>query len=257
MSQWHEFVDTLATTEHERMTLMERVFDPISVRNLDRLGVGPGWRCLEVGAGGGSVARAMAERVGGRNVVATDLSTILLGPLTELGVTVLRHDVLVDEAPGTFDLIHARYVVDHLPDRETAIRRLVSWLKPNGVLLIEAGTTLPELSSRRATKLAMEAGNAALATNLGTDNSWARTLPGPLWAAGLTGCAAEATAPPVIGGSPMATWLRASYQLLGDKILDTGLLGRDDLDAAYASYSDPSFVDYTWLTVSAWGRKTS
>ncbi|AHH99527.1 class I SAM-dependent methyltransferase [Kutzneria albida] len=59
----------------------------------------------------------------------------------------LRHDVLVDPAPGEFDLIHSRFVLDHLPERQKALRRLVSWLRPGGVLLIEAGTTAPELSS--------------------------------------------------------------------------------------------------------------
>jgi SAM-dependent methyltransferase len=256
MSQWHEFVDTKAQAEHERMTLMERVFDPVSERNLDRLGVAEGWQCLEVGAGGGSIARVLAERAGGPNVVATDLTTLLLGPLTDLGVTVLRHDVLIDDAPGQFDLIHVRYVLEHLPQREIALQRMASWLKPGGWLLVEGGTTLPELSSRPAVRQAMEAGNAILAEGLGTNPGWARTLPLPLIAAGLTGCRSEATLPMVLGGSPMATWLRSTYQLVDERAIAAGTITRAELDEAYASYSDPSFVDYTWLTIAAWGQKT-
>jgi SAM-dependent methyltransferase len=234
---------------------MEEVFDPYSIANLDRIGVGAGWRCLEVGAGGGSIARAMADRAGGENVVATDLSTRLLDPLTELGVTVLRHDVTVDPAPGEFDLIHARFVLDHLPDRDGALRRMASWLRPGGWLLLEVGSTAPELSSRPEVAKAMTAGNAVLAGQLGTHTSWARTMPLPLRAAGLTDCTALGQAIAVCGGGPMARWLKETYALVDDRVVAAGLLSRDDIDAADATFADPSFVDYTWLTVAATGRR--
>jgi 2-polyprenyl-3-methyl-5-hydroxy-6-metoxy-1,4-benzoquinol methylase len=253
--QWHEFVDTRAPTEHERLVLMEEIFDPFSIRNLDRIGVSAGWRCLEVGAGAGSIARVLARRAGGGNVVATDLSIGLLAPLADLGVTVLRHDVLADDAPGEFDLIHSRFVLDHLAERDAALSRLVSWLAPGGWLLIEAGSTAPQLSSRPAVRRAMEAANFVLAQSLGTHSGWARTLPLPLEAAGLIDCAVEGTALPVRGGTPMATWLSATYQLVDDPAIAAGVITRAELDAAHAAYADPSFVDYTWLSVAAWGRR--
>ncbi|WP_067521249.1 bifunctional 2-polyprenyl-6-hydroxyphenol methylase/3-demethylubiquinol 3-O-methyltransferase UbiG [Alloactinosynnema sp. L-07] len=253
--QWPEFVDTAALREHERMRLMEEVFDPFSIANLDRIGVRAGWRCLEVGAGGGSIARAMADRAGGANVVATDLSIRLLGPLTDLGVTVLRHDVTADEAPGEFDLIHARFVLDHLPGRDAALARMASWLRPGGWLLLEVGSTAPELSSRPEVAAAMAAGNAVLAGQLGTHTSWARTMPLPLSAAGLSDCAAVGQAVAVRGGGPMARWLKETYSLVDDRVVAAGLMSRDGLDQAYAAMADPSFVDYTWLTVAATGRR--
>jgi 2-polyprenyl-3-methyl-5-hydroxy-6-metoxy-1,4-benzoquinol methylase len=254
-SQWHEVVDTGAPAEHRRLALLEEIFDPWTVRNLDRFGLKAGWSCLEVGAGGGSIARVLADRVGGTNVVATDLSTDLLAPLTELGVAVLRHDVTADPAPGEFDFVHVRFVVDHLPKRELALKRMASWLRPGGWLLAECGTTAPELSSRAAVGRAMAASNAVLAQSLGTHSSWARTLPLPLEAAGLLDCVAEGTVVPVRGGSPLARWLRASYQLVDERVIAAGVMTRTELDEAYLSYDDPSFVDYTWFTVAAWGRR--
>jgi hypothetical protein len=41
-------------TEDERLTLLEQIFDPISRQR--RTIIQPGWRCLEVGAGRGSMA---------------------------------------------------------------------------------------------------------------------------------------------------------------------------------------------------------
>jgi ubiquinone/menaquinone biosynthesis C-methylase UbiE len=61
------------------LSLLEELFDPVTVRRLERVGVAPGWQALEVGAGRGSIASWLADRVGeeGR-VVATDIDTNLL-----------------------------------------------------------------------------------------------------------------------------------------------------------------------------------
>ena len=50
--------------EGARLRLIEQASDPTTLAHLDRIGVGAGWRCLEVGAGGGSVAAWLGERVG-------------------------------------------------------------------------------------------------------------------------------------------------------------------------------------------------
>ena len=50
----------------------------------------------------------------------------------------LRHDVTSDEFPDrSFDLVHVRAVLMHIPDRMAALRRMVSWLAPGGWLLAE------------------------------------------------------------------------------------------------------------------------
>src|SRR5215471_2822516 len=67
-----------AEWEHERARLggLAALCDPSTLRHLTALGVGPGWRCLEIGGGAGSVARWLAAAIGpaGRLVV-TDLDT--------------------------------------------------------------------------------------------------------------------------------------------------------------------------------------
>jgi 2-polyprenyl-3-methyl-5-hydroxy-6-metoxy-1,4-benzoquinol methylase len=62
-----------------RMDVLARLYDPTSRRVLQDTGIAPGWRCLEVGGGGGSVARWMAERVGlTGSVLCTDLDTRII-----------------------------------------------------------------------------------------------------------------------------------------------------------------------------------
>ena len=66
--------------EDTRLRLIEQASDPTTFAHLDRIGVGAGWRCLEVGAGGGSVAAWLGERVGPTgHVLALDLDLRHLG----------------------------------------------------------------------------------------------------------------------------------------------------------------------------------
>ncbi len=253
--RWNDLVDTKTTAELDRLNVLEGIFDPFSLRNLDRLGIQPGWRCLEVGAGAGSIARRMGELAGPGNVIATDVSTDYLAPLAEAGIAVLRHDVTVDDAPGEFDLIHCRFVLDHLPERDEAIKRMASWLRPDGWLLIEAGTTAPELSSHPAVRRAMEALNRVLSESIGTGTTWARTLPFPLVAAGLADVAAEGQTLPATGGSALARWLVATHKTIVKPAVASGVITQEELDEAFAAYESPDFVDYTWITVAAWGRR--
>ena len=58
------------TAEDRRLGLLEEIFDPVSRRR--RSGVQAGWRCLEVGAGRGSMAVWLAERVGPRGGVVAN-----------------------------------------------------------------------------------------------------------------------------------------------------------------------------------------
>ena len=103
------------------------------------LGVGPSWRCLEVGGGGGSVAAWLSERVGPDGyVLATDIDPRFLVTLKLSNVEARKHDILNDELPeGSFDLVHARAVLEHLPARQEALRQLVTTLTPGGWLLVE------------------------------------------------------------------------------------------------------------------------
>ena len=46
--------------ERTRLALLEEIFDPYTVRQFDAIGVGAGWRCLDMGAGAGSATRLLA-----------------------------------------------------------------------------------------------------------------------------------------------------------------------------------------------------
>src|SRR5258706_16233732 len=92
-----------------RLRSLERTYDPASTRRLEALGVGPGWRCLEVGAGGGSITRWLCSTVGVKGrVLAVDRDTSLVGQIRAGNLDVARLDVTTTVLPReSFDLVHA------------------------------------------------------------------------------------------------------------------------------------------------------
>ena len=125
--------------ERERLAAIEGGLDASTIACLTAVGVAPGWRCLEIGAGAGSIARWLCEQVApSGSVVATDLETGFLEKLTEQNLEVRRHDITSDPLEHrAFDLVHARKVLEHLPKPEHALARMFEATKPGGWLCVE------------------------------------------------------------------------------------------------------------------------
>ena len=131
-------LDNAAAQTALRFKALSRLFDSVTRGHLEGLGIAAGWRCWEVGAGGLAIPMLMADRVGAEGyVLATDIDISWLR--SDLGsVDVRAHDVAADEAPaGPFDLVHARLVLSHVPDRGEALRRMASVVRPGGWVLVE------------------------------------------------------------------------------------------------------------------------
>src|SRR5437870_6220036 len=116
----------------ERRRVREELFDPATFEQLECVGVRRGWSCLDAGAGRGSVAQWLARRVGpeGR-VLAVDVDLELLGSLEEPLFEARRHDLGSDGRVGEgFDLVHSRFVLEHITRRDAVLSELVDQLRP-------------------------------------------------------------------------------------------------------------------------------
>jgi SAM-dependent methyltransferase len=122
-----------------RFDSLATLFNPVTFRHLEMLGIGEGWRCWEVGVGGPSIPQWLAERVGATgSVIGTDIDLRWVADELAPNVSVLEHDVAADEPPpGPFDLVHERLVLIHVPERERALARMVGSLRPGGWVLVE------------------------------------------------------------------------------------------------------------------------
>jgi 2-polyprenyl-3-methyl-5-hydroxy-6-metoxy-1,4-benzoquinol methylase len=244
MAVWHN--------RDEWLSLLEELFDPSTKGRLEGVGVAPGWHALEVGAGRGSIAAWLADRVGpeGR-VVATDIDTSLLGALDEPGVEVLHHDVLVDDfAADSFDLVHCRFVLVHLADPDRALGRMVGWLKPGGVLVAEE----PWIEVARLDPDPVVA-RAAEALGRTLDASFARRLPGALREAGLERVQADADLRFFEGGSRQAAFFRRRLEGACAQLVASGDLDPDAVRALQSRFDDPHFCDCGWPRIGAVGWK--
>lgn len=68
----------------ERLYYLERVCDPVTKSRLEKLGVAPGWTCLEIGAGSGSIAAWLSDKVSDVGaVVVTDIEPRFLDGLAK------------------------------------------------------------------------------------------------------------------------------------------------------------------------------
>jgi len=125
--------------ELERTRLREREMDPATIRRLVGLGASQSWRCLEVGAGGGSIVRWLADRVGSTGrVVVIDIDTRFLEDLDLPNVEVRCQDITRNEPESAaYDLVHCRALLMHLADPEAALRRFMGALRPGGSVLVE------------------------------------------------------------------------------------------------------------------------
>jgi SAM-dependent methyltransferase len=148
--------------EYERLRLQALIWEASTGRLLDEVGLAAGASCLDAGCGPGETMRLMAERVGpaGRVVgldVDESLGAVALERLHGAGhgqCAWHRHDVTADAPiPGApFDLVHARLLLFHLPERVAVLARLWDAVAPGGHLVVQdydvrAISVLPALAS--------------------------------------------------------------------------------------------------------------
>jgi SAM-dependent methyltransferase len=243
--------------EPRRLQLLEEHADPTSVRRLEATGVGPGWKCLEVGAGRGSIARWLGSRVGpSGQVVALDLDTSLLTDLDEPNIDVVCGDILdIDLPEGSFDLVHTRLVLMHIPERRRALERIVSLLRPGGSLVVEELDWMAILTDPDPDRIALfHAFREALPT---IDFECGRALLRELDQVGLIDTTADFRVDVVGGATPLAQWEQLSVQALTDQVLSAGAASAEQINAHLARLGDPDYRGHGWAWVGAGGRRTA
>ncbi|MFH9008141.1 methyltransferase domain-containing protein [Streptomyces afghaniensis] len=235
-------------------------YDAMTFARLAETGVTTGWRCLDVGSGSGSVARWLAERVAPTGeVTATDVKPHHLqeGPC----LTPVEHDVVSDPLPeAAFDLVVARLVLQHLPERLAVLGKLVRALKPGGWLHIEEFDAsyeppllTPDEASARLYTAFLDAKCAVLRAR-GGDPQWARNAPAAMRAAGLVDIDPRLRIELRTPGSPgLRMQLNHTYHLR-DELLAAGLTEAQLADVR-ALMRDPSFCAASSVVYSVHGRR--
>lgn len=250
-----------ATAHHAALA---ELLDGLSADRVGRLLALDGKRCLEVGAGGGSFARWLAAHVGPTGMVlATDLNPIA-GP-THPRLTLIAHDITCEPIPeaGSYDLIHARLLLNHLPQRRAVLASLAAALAPGGVLLTEdwwsepASTFVAFAEDLQDTLLLRDFHQAVLAVldAHGNDREWCMQALGAMRDEGLTETDTRVTAKTWPGNGAGARLLTATLAQLRAELVDIGGLDPGQLDRVQVLLADPQVVFHGHRLYSTSGRK--
>jgi SAM-dependent methyltransferase len=256
--------DSPEAFERERLALLTQFADPITTRRLTDLGVGPGWCCLDVGAGDGSMARWLAGRVGASGrVVATDLNPRFLGGRELPNLEVRRHNILEDDLEEAhYDLVHCRVLLMHLPDPLRAIRRMVNAVRPGGWLLVEeadGSASFGAADPGHIRAAGFDRSTRALWTAVkatGTmDLDFGRRLPALFEGFGARDLGHEGVTLTARGGDPLARFVQMTDELLRERFVAAGVISEADFDDLSRAYNDRSFWFVGFTLFGAWGRR--
>ena len=254
-------LDNAAAQAPARLQALADLYDAGTIAQFEHCGVAAGWRCLEIGGGGGSIARWLADRAGpaGR-VVATDIDTRHLEALGHPAIEVRRHDA-TGPLPATeiFDLVHARLVLNALANRDVVLRRLVEALAPGGWLVIEefdSESTPPDPANHSGeTYLQTHRALARFMTADGFDRRYGRRLFAEFRECGLEDVSAEARMFMCDAASPGVELLRANFRQLRDPLIAGGYITATQFDRDLAAMNDPDFRMPSSLLWAARGRR--
>ncbi|GIM96704.1 class I SAM-dependent methyltransferase [Paractinoplanes toevensis] len=248
-------------TARQLLDALGQMHDPFTIRRLTEAGVAPGSRWLEIGAGAGTIAGWLADQVGpDGEVIATDVRPQHIRE--HAGVTVIQHNIVSDPLPdGQFDGIHARAVLQHLPERLDVLARLAGALKPGGVLVIEemeAGWSrsvlatpddrLHEITAHYETALQQVLRTA------GNDPTWCRGLFTAMEKLGLEEVDTQSWQGAWRGGTGAALLASAGSTEQRERLLAAGMTA-DELDLLATLGMDPRVVLRGILLLSTVGRR--
>jgi SAM-dependent methyltransferase len=245
------------TGERQRLALMSELLDPLHRSLLERLGLRPGWRCLEIGCGNGSVSRWLAGRVGPNGqVVATDLDLRYVGDLRAPNLKVRQLDILKDRVEaGAYDLVTGRAVLHHVRSPKKAVQHMVEFLKPGGVLLSIEPDFLPATVASPEPLRAFWQAWLEWSDSVGVDYFVGRKMPGLLSATGLVNVGAEGTTAFYRGKSPWAEYWLETLNELRPRLIESSYVTAPLLSHFNRLYSDPRIWTSAITFVASWGTK--
>lgn len=261
-------VDSPEESEWERLGLLEEVCDAATTQRLASLGVESGWQCLDVGAGRGSIAHWLAERVGrSGKVVAADLNPRMLRRAQlPSSIEIREHNILTQDLEAEhYDLVCCRYLLQHLPQPELALARMAKAVRPGGWLFIEDadfrlfGAVDTQYPGAAVFDRTLHACWDALRAVGRVDPAFGRRAIVLIEKLGFENTEIVGAVALGRGGDhPYGRFWGLTLRTPGfEALVERGVVTREDFDHMCALLEDPAFRFVGAIQFSAWGQRPS
>ena len=243
--------------ERERLALMSAMLDPHTLFRIDRLGLTEGWRCLELGAGNGSISKELAARVGpSGHVVSIDLDTAFLDQLALPNLEVRRQNVVETELEmGAYDLVCTRALLHHLPQWQGVLGKIAAALKPGGVVLVQEPDMHPAEALEAGDWRDFWMGFREWSAENGVDHQLGRKIAPQLKHLGFEDVQSFGETVQIQGGTGPADFYRLSMARIRDDLVGTGHVSDALFDRFNKLLEDPGHWGMCISFVAASGRK--
>ena len=250
--------DNSSTAEYQRLDLMSKILDPDTRTHLAALGLREGWNCLELGGGNGSVTEWLCEMVGATgSVTSIDIDPKLVRLVPAQNLAVHQADLRTTDLPtAAFDLVMCRAMLHQIAEHAPMVlAKMAAAVKPGGWLFVcepdfnLARTCEPEEWAR--------AWDGILRWGLTQGVDWfiGRRLPALVSALGFGPAEASTHVPNIRGTTRDALYFQMFFEMERERLLNSGLVDEQTLNAASAVLADPDCWTQCWMLTSVWVRK--
>jgi SAM-dependent methyltransferase len=268
--------------ERQRLALMSRLLDPMHRRHIERAGISPGDRTLEVGCGNGSMSAWLAGQVApsGR-AVAVDLD-LSLADAAVPALELRQADIMAGPVtPADFDLVTCRAVLHHLsarddppdppaedagfrgkprnsgPNPQTAVANLIASTRPGGSVLLIEPDFLPATVAEPDDITRFWDGWLAWSRAEGIDYFIGRRLAPMLCRLGVTDIDAVAETASYNGGSLWADYWQQTVTELRPRLERSRYLDAGLIEKFLSQCADPAWWTQTIAFTCVHGRTPS
>ena len=250
--------------EIERLRLQAAALAADAAIMLDRIEVGAGWRCLDLGCGPGGITDLLTERVGATGrVVGLDADPVFLEHARRRihRAEFVEGDAYASGLPGgSFDLVHMRFIAGTAGGPERLLAEAMRLARPGGIVALQEPdiATLNCHPPHPAWDRLRSALDAAF-TAVGADVRVGQRLFALARHAGLEDVQYRPVLIGVRAVDPMVDYLPSTAESLRAAVIARGLMREPEFDRALAEcrahLADPDTVFTMYTVAQVWGRK--
>lgn len=269
MSDTNNYLLAGGSAELERLRLQARVWEHEAEIMLDRIGIQPGWKCIDLGCGAMGILGPLSHRVGPQGrIIGVDTDAKQLAAARDFvhenkldNVEILELDAYRTNLPReSFDFTHARFVFAPVGRDDELLQEMLGLTRPGGVIAIQEpdATSWNCYPAHSAWKQLKEAILSAFERGGGDFNAGQRTF-GMLHRLRLDNVQIRAA---IIALQDQHPYKRLPVQFatsLRKRILDAGILSESELDHAIAECEqiadNPEIIVLSFIVTQVWGHK--